>query len=89
MSAAASNLSVQDIQTWLTNHIAHVMKIDATTINPKMDFEDMGLDSITTVQITESLGNWIGIAIDPTLLYDNSSIEAVSLALVQSTQTNH
>jgi acyl carrier protein len=78
--------AVKEIQNWLTEHIAKVMKINPSKIDITTDFEQLGLDSITKVQITESLGEWLGYNIDPTLLYDNNSIEAVSLALVSTQQ---
>lgn len=81
-------LTAQDIQNWLTNQIATVMKIDASKIKITAEFEQLGLDSITTVQITESLGKYIGYDIDPTLLYDNNSIEAVSIAIINTKQEN-
>ncbi len=70
--------SAQEIQSWLTDYIANLMRVSPDEIQPDNEFTSFGIDSATAVGLSIDLGDWLGIKLDPTLVYDHPTIEAVS-----------
>ncbi len=70
-----------DIENWMINYVSRVLDVDRAKINPTRYFNNNGLDSLTTIVMTEELGRWLGREIDPTLPYDHPSIKRFSAYL--------
>lgn len=67
-------LTSKDIETWLVAHVANAMKIAAAEIDPRQTFEYYGLGSLEGASMIGDLENWLGRALDATLVWDYPSI---------------
>ena len=71
----------QEIQEWIARAISKVIQVDAADIDLDVSFERYGLDSAAAVELTGDLERWLVRKLPPTLLYDYSTIRAVSAYL--------
>ena len=74
-------ITVTEIQNWLKQNISNAMKIDFDLINNSSEFERIGLDSITSVQIAEKTNKWYNINLDSSFFYDYNTIEKAALKI--------
>lgn len=66
-----------EIQDWIVAYLANLLEIDEDEIDVTIPFDRYGLDSSAAVGMTGDLGDWLGREIDPTLLYDYPTVEAL------------
>ncbi|WP_202972007.1 acyl carrier protein [Moorena producens] len=70
--------SEADIQAWLVSYLAELLEIESDEIDVKIPFDRYGLDSSAAVGLTGDLEDWLGSEIDPTLMYDYPTIQAMA-----------
>jgi acyl carrier protein len=75
--------TVAEIQEWIVSYLAELLEIESDDINVSIPFDRYGLDSAVVVGLTGDLEEWLGQKLDPTLLYDYPTIEAISQHLAQ------
>jgi acyl carrier protein len=75
--------SSEEIQNWLISYTADLLEMDSEEINPATPFASYGLDSSAMVVLSGDLQTWLEIELDPTLLYDYPTIEALAEYLVE------
>lgn len=75
--------SSEEIQNWLISYTAALLEIDSEEIAPTTPFASYGLDSSAMVVLSGDLQTWLGIELDPTLLYDYPTIQALGEYLVE------
>lgn len=78
--------SVEEIKSWLTSYLAEVLEIKEEEVDPKIHFNDYGLDSELAIGLTGDLENWLGRKINPTLLYNYTNIESLGKHLAKEIQ---
>ncbi|MEL6862977.1 MAG: acyl carrier protein [Bacteroidota bacterium] len=78
MDLSKKQISREDIQQWLTEKLAEELKTSPESIDIKAPFVDYGLNSLATVSIQGDLEDWLEIDLEPTILWDYPSIEAVA-----------
>lgn len=66
------------IQTWLINYLSESLEIDPKSIDVTLPFESYGLDSSATVVMSGDLQTVLGIDLEPTIMFDYPTIEALS-----------
>lgn len=69
--------SKKEIETWIVSYIANLLEVDSEDVDTKIPFDRYGLDSSAAVGMTGDLEDWLGYEIDPTLIYDYPTIEAL------------
>ena len=74
-----------EIQQWLTSLFLKELKIEPNDMRSDKEFQDYGVDSILLSQILTSVNALIGSELDPTILYEYSTIESFSLFSLNST----
>lgn len=74
----ADRASITEIQEWIVIYIADLLEIDPEEIDTAVPFDRYGLDSSAAVGLTGDLEDWLGIEIDPTLLYDYPTIDSLA-----------
>jgi acyl carrier protein len=79
----ASGRSQSDIAAWLAHSIAGITGVRPQEVSPVVPFTRLGLDSAAAVALTGELEEWLGRRLDPTLLYDYTTIEALAGHLAQ------
>jgi acyl carrier protein len=66
-----------EIQAWVVSYLADLLEVDADEIEVTIPFDRYGLDSSAAVGLTGDLEEWLGCELDPTLLYDYPTVEAL------------
>ncbi|MEO0374734.1 MAG: acyl carrier protein [Cyanobacteria bacterium P01_A01_bin.17] len=79
----ANRPSIEDIQAWLSSHLAEELEIEVQSIKPDKDFTEYGLNSINMVNLSGELESFLGCRIDPTLVLSYPNIRLLSEQLVQ------
>lgn len=86
MSSANAALTrattAEDIETWMTRYLGKLLDVSPDEIGLEEEFTTLGLDSSSTVGITGDLGDWLGVKLDETLLYNYPTISDVSKHIV-------
>ena len=75
--------SVTDIQTWLISYLSYLLEGETNAVDITTPFERYGLDSAAVVGLTGDMEDWLGLELDPTLLYDYPTIETLAQHLVE------
>ena len=85
MSTSVKKLPTQrEIQTWIVNYVAELLEVNPDRIDVTIPFDRYGLDSSAAVGLAGDLEDWLERELDPTLLYDYPTIEALTQHLVES-----
>lgn len=66
-----------EIQAWIVSYLADLLEVDSEEIEVTIPFDRYGLDSSAAVGLTGDLEDWLGCELDPTLLYDYPTVEAL------------
>jgi acyl carrier protein len=74
---AVKEISATEIQDWIVVYLANLLEIDPEEIDVTIPFDRYGLDSSAAIGFTGDLEEWLGKEIDPTLLYDYPTVEAL------------
>jgi len=78
-----AEISAQEIDAWLIRYLADLLEVPETSIDPTANFQELGLDSSLAIGLTGDLEEWLGRRINPTLLYNFTTIESLSQCLAQ------
>lgn len=70
-----------EIQNWLVSYLADLLEIDLDEVDVTIPFDRYGLDSSAAIGMTGNLEEWLGHELDPTLIYDYPTIEALAINL--------
>ena len=73
----------KEIQTWIVNYVAELLEVKPNKIDVTIPFDRYGLDSSAAVGLAGDLETWLDQELDPTLLYDYPTIEALTKHLVE------
>lgn len=84
-----SSKNSSDISVWLVDYIAKLVRIPAADVATDQEFTSFGIDSTAAVGLAVDLGDWVGMEIDPTLVYDYSTIETISRHVADALLTTH
>ncbi|NEO73373.1 acyl carrier protein [Moorena sp. SIO3H5] len=68
----------KEIKAWLVSYLAELLEIESDEIDVTIPFDRYGLDSSAAVGLTGDLEDWLGSDLDPTLMYDYPTIEALA-----------
>ncbi len=69
------------IQRRLVSKLAERLKLSPESIDPRQSFVHYSLDSLAAVELSDELGEWLGRAVSPTLIYDYPSPDALACHL--------
>lgn len=68
----------KEIQAWIVDYLAQALEKPAEDIDVAVPLEDFALDSATAIGMTGDLEDWLGRAVDPTLVFEYPTIEKIS-----------
>lgn len=77
-----------EIQAWLISYLAELLEIEPDELDVTIPFDRYGLDSSAAVGMIGDLEEWLGSELDPTLIYDYPTIEALAGHLSEEDKTN-
>jgi len=75
-----------EIEDWFVSYLAEALQTAPENIDVAAPFETFGLDSPTAIGMTGHLEDWLGLTIDPTVVYDYPTIEALAKHLAELTK---
>jgi len=70
--------SPKDISDWMASYIADLIGTTVDDIDRDIEFSAFGLDSSAVISMTGDLSDWLGAEVDPTIVYEFSSIRSLS-----------
>lgn len=88
--ATADLPASSEIQNWLKNWIAEKLRQPISTIDVNKAFADYGMDSVTAVELTQDLQDWLNISqpLDVTIAWNFPTINALANYLGEVTKEN-
>ena len=78
----AGEINLADIRKWLTDYLAYLVGEPADSIDAARSFDRYGIDSAAAVSLVGDLEQWMGLELDPTIVYDYPNIDQLSDYLV-------
>jgi len=69
---------VAKIETWLCEWIGGRLQLAVDKIDPLKPFSDFGIDSLTAVELSAGLGEWLGRDLPTTLTWDYPNIRMLA-----------
>lgn len=78
MTQPHSPWSEDKLQEWLIDKLAQELAIDPSDIDVQQPFAQYGVDSVLAVTLVADLEDAMGRELNPTLLFDYPSIEAIA-----------
>ncbi|MEO1394345.1 MAG: acyl carrier protein [Cyanobacteria bacterium J06634_5] len=72
-----SNITSEEVKDWIVSYLANLLEISPDEIEIDVSFDIYGLDSSAAIGLTGELEDWLGKEVDPTLLYDYPTVEAL------------
>lgn len=85
MSRGPGEPAVGAVQTRLICLVAEALNVAPETISIKRPLRDYGFDSLASVTLTADLEDWLGRPVDPALVMDYPTIEAMAGFLAAET----
>lgn len=76
-AVATKQPTAAEIQDWIVAYLADLLEIEPDEVDVTISFDRYGLDSSAAVGMTGDLETWLGKELDPTLLYDYPTVEAL------------
>ncbi|MCW7539729.1 acyl carrier protein [Aquabacterium sp. A7-Y] len=74
----------EQAEEWIVAVLADLLDLEPDNIDTQTSYDRYGLDSSAAIGITDSLGNWLGVQLEPTLLYDHPTIDRLTRHLVEA-----
>lgn len=66
------------IEGWFRDVVAELTGIPAASVDVRAPLTRFGVDSATALIVTDMLIDWLRIDLDPALLYEHDSIDALA-----------
>ncbi|MDJ0744800.1 MAG: acyl carrier protein [Xenococcaceae cyanobacterium MO_167.B27] len=67
-----------EIQQWLVNYMAELLEVEPKNIDITRSFDEYGLNSRDGIFLTGELEEWLGAELEPTLVYEYSTIKELA-----------
>jgi acyl carrier protein len=78
LTTVTASIASSDIQSWLVAYLADLLDIAPEEIDVTVPFERYGLDSVASVGLLGDLAKWLGRKLDPSVVNEYPSIEALT-----------
>lgn len=75
--------SKEEIANWCTALIAETLELPPQEIDPSMEFQSFGFDSTALVSFAVELEEWLGVGVEPSVLFDYPTIATLSAHLAK------
>ena len=67
-----------EIQEWLVNYMAELLEVETKKIDITRSFDEYALNSSDAIFLTGELEEWLGSELEPTLVYEYSTIKELT-----------
>jgi alkylation response protein AidB-like acyl-CoA dehydrogenase/acyl carrier protein len=79
----------EEIEEWLSELIASRKQLSDSMIGTDVPFSDFGVDSLDAVLMVESIEEYLGLTLEPTVLWNYPTIHALANFLASELSTLH
>lgn len=69
------------IERWLSDYVAKIAQMQPAAVDVERPFSHYELDSISTVEMTADIEDWLGVRLEPTLIWDYPTIARLATHL--------
>lgn len=83
MNDHSSEVYTDSITTWLTEIIAKYLRISNDSVLVDSPFAEFGLDSVHALTLIGEIEQYLGLQLDPMLLWDFSTVRELSSELLR------
>ncbi len=66
------------IRDWLVDYVARLLNVDASKVDIDRPIERYGLDSAAAVELVAELAEWLGLDVEPTIIFDYRTIRKLA-----------
>ena len=73
----AGNKNADELAIWLQVWLVENVSLAPERINRQTNFTEFGVDSVNSILLTDDLERFLGIELEPTLLWEYSNIDAL------------
>jgi acyl carrier protein len=87
MGIAKLNQSFEDLQVWLAGRVATYVQRAPEEIKADVPLSEYGLDSVYALTLSGDIEDYLGLTLDPTLMWDHPTISALTQVLFRMTTT--
>lgn len=70
-----------EMRSWLVKYVAELLEFDPSEVETAVPLSRYGLDSVAAAALTDELGSVLGRKIDPAVLYEHRTIDALATFL--------
>jgi acyl carrier protein len=74
---------IDTMRDWLVERVAEHVNLPLQEIQPHVPLIDYGLDSLYALSIAAEIEDHFGFDVDPTMLWDNPTIDALVEAIAK------
>lgn len=67
-----------NIERWLADYVAKAARINPAAVDAERPFSHYDLDSVATVEMTADIEDWLGVQLEPTVIWDYPNIAALA-----------
>ncbi len=78
------NTQARSIEDWLVPRVAVALGVPATQIDARAPLSGYGLGSIEALALVGDLEDWLGLSLEPTLLWDHPTLAGLAAHLAQA-----
>ncbi|MFD7505023.1 acyl carrier protein [Streptomyces sp. NPDC059850] len=72
------------LREWLAAEVAVLLGIEPETVDRSARFGEYGLESISGLTLAAAIEDHLGIELDPTVVWDHPSIDALAAHLIEA-----
>lgn len=77
----------QSLKTWLRQRVAFYVRAPQDSIATDVPLAQYGLDSVYALTLSGDIEDHLGRSLDPTVMWDHQTIDALAAALMDMLQT--
>jgi acyl carrier protein len=71
----------ETMRDWLVERVAEHLRMSPDEIEPDVPLSEYGLDSLYALSVATEIEDHIGLAVDPTMMWDNPTVDALVEAI--------
>lgn len=79
-----STRTAPDIEAFLRKEIARALGIFQSEVDVELPFDELGLDSVTSLEVTGALEEWLGRSLSPRTFVEHRTIRTLAAHLATS-----
>jgi acyl carrier protein len=84
MPASTIKHSLETLRPWLAGRVAAYVQRPVHEIQTNIPLAEYGLSSVYALTLTGDIEDHLGLAVDPTVMWDHPTIDALTEALLQA-----